>query len=254
MTLNDFLVSEVFTFLLIFCRVGTAITILPGFGEAFISARIRLFLAATLSLILTPAIHPFPAPPNAIGTLVALMAAEILTGIFIGTIGRLLLSAISTAGMIIAYQSSLASALVQDVTIAGGQASSMGNMLGITVLALIFATDMHHLMLRALVDSYHIFSVGAFPNVEDFTTHTARVVNGSFLVALQLAAPHIVIGLIVYLAGGVIARLMPGLQVFFILVPPQLLLSFFVLMVAWSTIMLWYMDYFKDNIGRFVSP
>ena len=95
MTLNDFLVSEIFTFLLIFCRVGTAITILPGFGETFISPRFRLLLAAMFSVVLTPVIQDFPAPPATVFALVALMSAEILTGIFIGTIGRLLLTAIS---------------------------------------------------------------------------------------------------------------------------------------------------------------
>lgn len=253
MTLNDFLVSEIFTFLLIFCRVGTAIMVLPGFGESFISARFRLLLAVMLSLVLTPAIQPFPAPPNTVVALTTLMVAELLTGIFLGTIARLLLSAISTAGMIIAYQSSLASALVQDVTLAGGQGSSLGNLLGISAMVLLFATGMHHLMLRSLMDSYQIFPVGEFPNIEDFTMHAVRTVNAAFLIALQLAAPHIVIGLIVYLAGGIIARLMPGLQVFFILVPPQLLLSFFVLMAVWSSLMLWYMDYFRENISRFVG-
>lgn len=253
MTLNDFMVSEIFTFLLIFCRVGTAITILPGFGEAFISARIRLLLAAMFSLVLTPVITPFPAPPDTVFALVTLMSAEILTGIFIGTIGRLLLTAISTAGMLIAYQSSLASALVQDVTISGGQGSSLGNLLGLTAMVLLFATNMHHMMLRSLMDSYQIFNVGNFPNIEDFTMHTVQVVNDSFLLALQLAAPHIVIGLIIYLGGGIIARLMPGLQVFFIMVPPQLLLSFFVLMTVWSSLMLHYMDYFRENISKFVG-
>ena len=253
MTLNDFLVSEIFTFLLIFCRVGTAITILPGFGETFISPRFRLLLAAMFSVVLTPVIQDFPAPPATVFALVALMSAEILTGIFIGTIGRLLLTAISTAGMVIAYQSSLASALVQDVTISGGQGSSMGNLLGLTAMVLLFATNMHHVMLRALVDSYQLFSVGHFPNIEDFTTHTTRVVNAAFLIALQLSAPHIVIGLIVYLAGGIIARLMPNLQVFALIVAPQLLLSFFVLMIVWSSLMLWYMDYFSENITKFVG-
>ncbi len=253
MTLNDFLVSEIFTCLLIFCRVGTAITVLPGFGETFISARFRLLLAAMFSIVLTPVIHPFPAAPTTIFALVALMSAELLTGIFIGTIARLLLTAISTAGMAIAYQSSLASALVQDVTITGGQGSSMGNLLGLTAMVLLFATNTHHLMLRALVDSYQIFPVGHFPNIEDFTTHTTRVINAAFLISLQLSAPHIVIGLVVYLAGGIIARLMPGLQVFAIIVPPQLLLSFFVLMTVWSSLMLWYMDYFRENMQKFVG-
>ncbi|MDX2073563.1 MAG: flagellar biosynthetic protein FliR [Alphaproteobacteria bacterium] len=253
MTLNDFLVSEIFTFLLIFCRVGTALMILPGFGEAFVSARVRLLLALMFSLVLTPALPDFPAPPSHVFTLMTIMMAEILTGIFFGMLGRLMLAAISTAGMIIAYQAGLASALVQDVTIAGGQASSLGNLLGITAMALLFATNMHHLMLQALMDSYQIFPVGQFPNVEDFTWQAAKIVNSSFLISLQIAAPHIVIGLVVYLAGGITGRLMPSLQVFFILLPPQLILSFFVLMVAWSSIMMWYMDYFRDGISQFVG-
>jgi flagellar biosynthetic protein FliR len=255
MTLNDFMLSEVFTFLLVFCRIGSAIMTLPGFGEAYISARIRLLLAVMISLVITPAIKDFPAPPDTIFALVSIMGAELLTGIFIGTIARLLISAISIAGMVIAYQSSLASALVQDVTTSGAQASSMGNLMGITALTLIFATDMHHLILRSLLDSYSIFHVGLFPNIADFTEHAVRTTSASFVMALQLSAPHIVIGLIVYLAGGIIARVMPSFQVFFVLIAPNLIISFFVLMIAFNSMMMWYMEYFQNGIARFIrSP
>lgn len=253
MTLNDFMISEIFTFLLIFCRVGSAIMILPGFGEAYILSRARLLLAVMFSLVLVPALKPFPAPPETLFALVSLMAAEILTGIFIGTITRFLISAISMAGMIIAYQSSLASALVQDVTTAGAQASSMGNLLGISALVLMFATDLHHLVLQSLADSYNVFSVGTFPNIADFTEHATNTANASFLMALQLSAPHIVIGMLIYLAGGIISRVMPSFQVFFILAAPNLMVSFFVLMIAFSSIMLLYLDYFKENVLKFVG-
>jgi len=253
MTLNDFMLSEIFAFLLIFCRVGTAIMILPGFGEAYINARARLLLAAMFALVLTPAIHPFPAPPTEIFELVRLMSAELLTGLFIGAITRLLISAVSMAGMIIAYQSSLASALVQDVTMAGAQSSSMGNLLGLSALVLMFVTDLHHLILRSLMDSYQIFSVGTFPDIMDFTAHATRTMNAAFLMALQLSAPHIVIGLIIYLAGGIMARVMPNLQIFFIITAPNLMISFFVLMIVFNSIMTWYMDYFRENIMRFVG-
>ena len=253
MTLSDFMLTEIFAFLLIFCRVGSAIMILPGFGEAYISARVRLLFAAMFALVLTPAITPFPAPPSTIFALATMISAEILIGIFIGTITRFLISAISVAGMVIAYQSSLASALVQDITTVGAQASSVGNLLGISVMVLIFATDMHHLMLRSLHDSYQLFAVGQFPIIADFTEHAMKTANASFLMALQLSAPHIVVGLLAYLAGGIIARLMPSLQVFFILQAPQLMLSFFLLMIAFNTLMLWYMDYFRENVGMFVG-
>lgn len=253
MTLNDFMLSEIFTFLLVFCRVGSAIMTLPGFGEAYISARIRLLLAVMITLVITPSMKDFPAMPSTVFGLVTIMAGEILTGIFIGTIARFLISAISVAGMIIAYQSSLASALVQDVTTSGAQASSMGNLMGITALTLIFVTDMHHLILRSLMDSYNIFTVGIFPNIADFTQHAVRTASSSFLMALQLSAPHIVIGLIMYLAGGIISRLMPTFQVFFVLTAPNIFISFFVLMIAFNSILVWYMEYFEDNVARFTG-
>lgn len=228
--------------------------LLPGFGEAYISMRVRVLFAAIFSLVLAPSLTSLPTPPSTILGLANVMFAEILIGVFIGTITRFLISAITVAGMLIAYQSSLASALVQDVTTAGAQASSIGNLLGISAIVLLFVTDMHHLMLRSLHDSYQLFSAGKFPVIADFTEHAMTVANSSFLMALQLASPHIVMGLITYLAGGIIARLMPSLQVFFILQAPQLMLSFFLLMIAFNTLMMWYLGYFHDNIQRFVAP
>jgi len=253
MTLNDFLITEIFAFLLIFCRVGSAMMVLPGFGEAYVSARARLLLAAMFAAVLVPVITPFPAPPETIFGLVSLIVAEIMVGLFFGTITRYFIAAISTAGMIIAYQSSLASALVQDVTTAGAQASSMGNLLGISALVLMFATDLHHLVLQALADSYGLFVVGTFPDIGKLTQHAVSTVNASFLVALQLSAPHIVIGLILYLGGGIISRLMPSFQVFFVLTAPNLMVSFFILMIAFNSIMLWYLEYFKEGLMKLVG-
>lgn len=254
MTLNDFLISQIFTFLLIFCRTGSAIMLLPGFGEVYVSSRVRLLLAAMFSAVLTPAlVSTFPAPPDGIFNLTTLMAAEILTGVFIGTISRFLISAISMAGMIIAYQSSLASALVQDVTMSGGQGSSMGNLLGLSALVLLFALNLHHMMLQTLADSYQVFSVGDFPSITDFTHHAVNTMNASFIMALQLSAPHIVIGLIIYLAGGIIGKLMPSFQVFFVITAPNLMISFFVLMIVFNSVMMWYMDYFRENLLKFVG-
>lgn len=75
-----------------------------------------------------------------------------------------------------------------------------------------------------------------------------------FQMAMKMSAPHIVIGLIIYLAAGIIARLMPNIQIFFLLMAPQLLISFFILMICSGALMLWYMDYIKDSLGVFLSP
>lgn len=250
---SHLLISEIFAFILVFSRIGAALMIMPIFGESYVLSRARLFLALTFSIVLTPALKLPPMPP-AVPDLFVLILGEVLIGGFIGMLARMLISAIHVAGMIIAYQSSLASALVQDVTQVEGQASALGNFIGLSTLLLFFATDMHHLMLRGIADSYGLFLPGHFPAVGDFSDLASHTLDNSFHMALKLAAPHVVIGIIMYLGAGIIARLMPAIQIFFIMTAPQLLISFFLLMIIFSSIMLWYLEYFRTSFSGFIHP
>lgn len=252
--LSAFLITEIFSFLLIFCRLGTAMMLLPGFGEAYVAPRVRLMMALLFSLLLTPVVAALPPPPESVFGLLSLLLAEILVGLFFGTFARLLIAALHIGGSIIAYQAGLVSALVPSLSQTQAQDTSLGNFLSVAAVTLLFATDLHHLMLRGLADSYSLFPPGQFPAVADMASHLSQTVSGAFRAAMQIAAPHLVIGVLAYLAAGIIARLMPNIQIFFIMVPPQLLLSFFVLMVTASTILLWYMEYFKTSVGTFLTP
>ena len=78
--------------------------------------------------------------------------------------------------------------------------------------------------------------------------------NDVFRIGVQFATPFIVISLMMYLALGVLARLMPQLQVFFIALPLQILISFLVLMVVLSVGMTYwltqYQEIFTDIFAR----
>lgn len=252
--LENILVTNLFAFFLVFCRMGSAIMVLPGFGEAYVPARVRLLLAAMFSLLLAPVIPNIPAMPGDVFHLLNILLAEILIGLFLGGLSRFLISAIHMAGMIIAYQSSLASAVTQDLTLSQTQGTALGNLLGVSALVMLFATDLHHLILRGLADSYSLFAAGQFPPIDDFANHAVHLINSSFQMAMKIAAPHIVIGLMIYLGAGIIARLMPNIQIFFLLMAPQLLISFFVLMICASAMMLWYMEFIKDSLAVFLAP
>ncbi|MCE2926401.1 MAG: flagellar biosynthetic protein FliR [Rickettsiales bacterium] len=252
--LSQFLTQELFTFLLIFCRVGSAIMLLPGFGESYVSTRFRLFFAVVFSILLTPVISIMPEVPTSTPVLMLLIIGEIIIGLFLGATARTIISATHIAGTIIALQSSLASALVQDMSQIQGQSSIISNLLGITALVLIFSFDLHHVMLKGLVGSYTTFTPGQFPIMEDMANQLTTLMNGAFTAALQISAPHIVIGVIIYLGAGIVARLVPNIQVFFILMPPQILISIVVLMITFSSIMLWYVGHFKDSLGPLGSP
>ena len=252
--LSQFLVSELFAFLLIFCRLGSALMLLPGFGEVYVPTRVRLLLALMFSMTLTPVIHSIPAVPTTTFGLLQLLIGEIMIGLFLGGLGRMLISALHVAGTIIAYMSSMSSSLTQDIASFQGQDTSISNLLSFTAVVLLFVTDLHHMMLKGLADSYTLFLPGHFPIVEDFANHATHIMSSTFQMAMQLAAPNIVIGLILYLGAGILARLMPGIQIFFLLMAPQLLLSFFIIMTTFSAIMLWYLDFFKDTLGTFLAP
>ncbi|WP_119459755.1 flagellar biosynthetic protein FliR [Rhodospirillaceae bacterium SYSU D60014] len=252
--LDQLLSAGVFEFLLVFARIGSAVMLLPGFGEAYVSPRIRLVLALLLSFVIMPlAAADLPPLPDALLQLFLLLAGEIVIGILLGTVTRLLLVGLLTAGMIIALQIGIANALANDPASAQ-QGSIIGNFLMALGVILIFATDLHHLMLRALIDSYSLFLPGVPLQLGDMAALITRIVSLSFVLSMQIAAPFILIGLIFYLGLGLLARLMPQVQVFFIAIPLQILLGMFVMMLGTSVAMLWFLQRFEGTLTGFLAP
>lgn len=249
---NQLLPATLFTFFMIFARVGSALMLMPGFGELYVAPRIRLLLALAISLVLLPvagaSIPPMPAAPLA---LLALMGGEIVVGIFFGVIAQALLSSLHTAGMVMAFQSGFANALAFDPN-TNQQGSLTGLFLGITGLLFIFVTGSHHLMLRAVADSYTLFVPGDLLPVGDFSSAVVDTMSRSFALAMQMAAPFIVVGLLFYLGIGLLARLMPQVQVFFIAMPVQVGVGLLLLMLTVSAVMMVFSDHFAAVMGGYV--
>ena len=126
----------------------------------------------------------------------------------------------------------------------------IGRFFSLVALVLLFATELHHELLLALIDSYRLLPPGGLPPVGDFAAQAIAFMSNAFVVALQISAPIMVVGLLFYLGLGLVARLMPAVQVFFVALPLQILLGFWVTLVALSSIMLWYFEYFEDGIAR----
>lgn len=246
--------NQAFAFLLLMCRLGSFIMVLPGIGEAYVYPRIRLIFALGLSAMLYPLLSPLlPAAPTSVPALFALITAEIITGIFMGFLVRILLSAMHTAGTIIATQSTLASAMMMDVT-QTSQTTVITNLLSILAVTIMFTANLDHVLYMGLKNSYVAFPPGEFLPAGDMAQVVMRTVTNIFAVAMQLSAPHIVMGLIGYLAAGLLARLMPSMQVFFVLMAPQIWFSFFILMVVLNGMMLWYLNYLEDRFLHLVTP
>ncbi len=107
-------------------------------------------------------------------------------------------------------------------------------MLGVT---LIFAVDLHHLVIAALNDSYRLFAPGEVPLLGDVAALTTRTVAAAFRIGLQLSAPFLVFGLLFNLGLGVLSRLMPQMQVFFVGLPLSILIGFLILLLVLGAMM-----------------
>ncbi|MGN6285326.1 MAG: flagellar biosynthetic protein FliR [Afipia sp.] len=240
----SFLPALAATFMLVFARIGAMVMLLPGFGEVNIPVRVRLGIALMLTLILLP-LHrtAYHIDLNAMAPLLVMMVHEIIIGVVLGATARMTLAALQVAGSVIAQQLGLGFVTSVDPT-QGQQGALLGNFLTLLGLTLLFATDMHHLIIAALNDSYNIFAPGAFLPSGDVAALATRAFTTAFKIGIQLSAPFIVFGIVFNLGLGILARLMPQMQVYFVGVPLSILGGFLILAVIIATMMGAFLDYF----------
>lgn len=250
--LAQFLPEQIFAFMLVFSRVGTAMMLMPGIGEAYVYARVRLGVALALSLVLLPVVQSgLPGMPPTPVELVILLLGEIVQGLVIGGAARLLLSALNVAGMIISFQSSLAIAQTFDPN-QGTQTALVSSFLSILGVLLIFVSGMHTMLIAGMHDSYQLFPVGQLPPAGDLATLVVGVVSSAFAIGLQMAAPFIIYGMVFYIGLGVMQRLIPSIQLFFILMPAQLAIAFLVLMIVLSAALMVFLGHFEEQASNFL--
>jgi flagellar biosynthesis protein FliR len=232
------------TFMLVFARVGAMVMLMPGFGESNIPVRIKLGIALLLTLIILP-LHraAYQVDLTSMSSLGVLMVHEIVIGIVLGATARVTLSALAIAGSVIAQQLGLGFVTAVDPT-QGQQGLLIGNFLTILGVTLLFATDSHHLVIAALNESYRIFSPGEVMSSGDVAALATRAFAAAFKIGMQLSAPFLVFGLVFNIGLGVLARLMPAMQVYFVGVPLSIMVGFLIFAFVLTGMMATYLNYF----------
>ena len=232
------------TFMLVFARVGAMVMLLPGLGESNIPVRIKIAIALLLTLIIVP-LHraDYHVNMDTLSALLVMFIYEILIGIVLGATARVTLAALQVAGAVIAQQLGLGFVTSVDPT-QGQQGVVIGNFLTMLGITMLFATDSHHLVIAALNDSYSIFSPGEVMPSGDVAALATRAFAAAFKIGMQLSAPFLVFGLVFNIGLGVLARLMPQMQVYFVGVPLSILAGFLIFAVVLTAMMGSFLDYF----------
>lgn len=251
----SFLPDIALTFMLIFARIGTMLMLMPALGEGSISPRVRLSLALLLTLVFFPLVTPlYTVDASApLPWLLQFFALEFVIGFFIGLGARMITYALSVAGMIIANQMGLAFAMATDPTMDGQQGAVIGSFLSLLAITLIFATDLHYLTIAAMNDSFRLFPPGQGLPVGDMAEMATRMVADLFDIAMRVSAPFLVVGLVFYFGLGLLNKLMPQKQIFFIAMPVAIGIGTLMLFALLASIMMWYLAHYETAIGRFIA-
>jgi flagellar biosynthetic protein FliR len=249
----SFLPALAAAFMLVFARVGAMLMLLPGLGELMISTRFRLTTALILAAIMLP-LHrnAYHVDLHALGPVLLLLVEELIIGALLGMTARLTVASLQITGSVVAQQLGLGFVTAVDPT-QGEQGVLIGNFLTILGITLLFVTNLHYLVIAALDDSYSLFSPGEIPVTGDMAALITRTLAGAFKIGIQLSAPFLVFGLLFNLGLGLLSRLMPQMQVFFVGMPLSILVGFLILFFVLAAMMGTYLNS-VEGVLRELAP
>lgn len=243
--------QQVYAAGLIFARLGAIVMLIPGIGENFVPARVRMGFAFLFALLMFPILGPSAPPiPAAVSGVGGAIIKEVFIGLMMGAILRMFMSSLATAGELVSIQTTLSFAQTANPTQAQ-PTTSLGTFLGLLGVLLVMTTDLHHLFIAAIVKSYAIFPFTRAVPVNDAGQLAIQTMGRSFALGLQLSAPVLVFSLVFTIATGLIGRVMPQFQVFFVAAPLQVLLGLSVFALSIGVIGTVWIDRYRDLLIPF---
>jgi flagellar biosynthetic protein FliR len=215
--------SVVVRIALLLVRPGMLIGTAPAFGSGFAPAPVRVGFIVLIAVVLMPVVA---LPPSLTLAAVALITLrETMIGLALSLSVRLVLGGAEMAGQLAGFQLGFSYASLVDPQ-SGARNSVMSAFYGTLSLFIFLAIDGHHEMLRALAASYDAMPVGAWhAEGSSLAGLVARMLGLVFVVGVQLAAPVILVLMIVELVLGLMARTMPALNLMISAAPVRLLIG-----------------------------
>lgn len=211
--------------------------------------RARLSFALVMCAALVPATPVQAAMPDSPVALGLLLAAEVTIGLWLGLTARILLSALQFAGFQVGQVSGLANAFGPSFGSFEG-ATMVATLMLISAVTMIFITDTHHMILRALLSSYQIFPPGEVM-LEDMMDQVLRAAGKSLYIGTAVAAPFFVMGVVLNLGMGLANRMMPQLPVFFVAASLLIGAGLLILAISMPVLLDFYIEQFRDWLAGF---
>ena len=213
--------DAVLTVFVLFCRIGACLMLMPGFSSQRVPFNVRLFMAFSVTLALTPLLSSeiekqlSDIAPIA---MTRLFVSETLTGGLIGFLARIFFGALETLAGVIALSIGLTSVFAVPLD-ENDPLPAITTLITLTATLLIFTTNLHLEVLRGLYASYSVFPVSGLFDTQLDLVRVSDCLTKSFLISLRISSPFIVYTFLINFALGLAAKLIPQIPLYFITAP-----------------------------------
>jgi flagellar biosynthetic protein FliR len=222
--------KQLLGFLLALTRISALIAVAPIFGNQTVPKQLRLFLALLLTVTMVPIIKVDRGVEIlTMSAFFPLVFKELIVGLFLGFNTKLIFEGFQFAGRMISNQMGLSVAELIDPE-SGSQTSPIGNFFGMLTLVLFLNLNGHHMILAALYKSFELTPVGgkawlALAAQKDMM----MLFNSIFVIGVKLAAPAMVSLFLMEASMGIMARIVPQMNIFFVGQPLRLGVGMFII-------------------------
>lgn len=236
-----------FPFFMVFLRLGTAIMIMPALSDNAIPVRARVLFALMAAFVMFPALQSrIPDVPASTAAMVIMALGEMFIGLLMAIGARLFLATMSVAGDVLSFMIGFQAATLFDPRL-GGISTAPALFLTLVGSMLVLATGLHLVMIEAIFESYQVLPVGYMPLMGDVAASITQLITNIYVIGLKIAAPVITVGFLTYMAFGLLNRLVPQVQAFFVALPLTIMVGLFVLGVSLTTMLTLFSDELFNN-------
>lgn len=220
----DLPTSLIAPFFLLMARIGGLMVFAPFFGSGAVAPVIRVMVSISLSVALFPLLETELPRTDEFSSFFFVLCGELLVGMLLGLLGRLFLASLEIAGQVMGFQMGFAVIKVIDPQTQSESPvmSILQNIIGILIF---LSINGHHWFIQAIVDSYQITGTGVSLN-GSVHLHLIRSAGEMFVLGMKIAAPIVVVLLIVDILLGIVGRAAPQLHVLVIGLPAKSLMGF----------------------------
>jgi flagellar biosynthesis protein FliR len=237
MTLSLLTPETLIVFLLLTIRIGAIVLSLPLLDSRNLPAQLKILLILVLSMALYPLVQTQQVViPQRLGHLGLVVVSEMLIGLTIGFVAQLLFAGIQLGGEIVSQQMGLHMATIFDPNSAH-QASLISHFQYVLAMLVFLSSSAHHWFIIAMAESLQSIPLAGLSTSGAVLPVILTLLGKACVIAIQLAAPVSIALLLATLVLGVMARLVPQLNVFMLSFPATLGLGLVMLALALPSVM-----------------